>query len=215
MTRLTNVAWLAAFAALGGGAAACGEPRSWVQLTVVGTDEGRALEAGYGGVEVGEELLVYSAIVRIERAVLETADESVASSTPLNVDLRTSAILLEEEIAGSTLSSVRLEIVPPSSGGVVPGEAISVYVAGVWDDVQFEYRDAGMEPLVASGPLDLDGALRASVRFDLSRWFFELDEDVLSKTDGRYLIDSTHNGSVAARIEAAIRGSVSLGRGAP
>jgi hypothetical protein len=215
MTRLGAIACLAVLAATVAGTAGCGDPPSRVQLDVVGTRGDAALEIEHGSVELGSEVLVYSALLRIERAVLETSDDSVASPAPVNVDLFRSTILLEEEVAGRTLSSIRLELPPPSGDGVVPGEAISVYVAGVLDEHPFEYRDAGMEPLIASGPIDLDDTARPSVRFDLGRWFHDLDDDDLHETGGRYLIDATHNSRAASRIEAAIRASVSVGNGAP
>lgn len=187
----------------------CGEEPTRVQVSVVATREGEPLDFEKGGVELGSDVVVSAVLLRLESLRVETGDDSVSSPAPVNLDLFTSTIVLEEELVGDTLSQVVLEVPAPAAGGVIPGEAISVYVTGVWDTAPFEYRDASMEPIMV--PTSESVQARITVGLDLKRWFHDIDDEDLALTGGRFLIDASHNTAAAAQIEAAIRSSVSIG----
>ncbi|MEE8409424.1 MAG: hypothetical protein V3T05_07455 [Myxococcota bacterium] len=192
------------------GMVGCGQPEPvTVRISVEGTREGEPLEPKYGGVDLGRNTMVHTALIRVSTITVRSDDEEKTGGGPINVDLFDRTVVVEVDLVGSELVRLVVAVERPQGDGVRRGEPWSVIVGGLMDEVPFEYRDDAMPPLEIGVSTELDDELTALVlRFELKDWFRAVDADELVEDGGRYLLDADHNAAAAAAVEAAIRASL-------
>jgi hypothetical protein len=167
-------------------------------------------------ISVGVRQWVSQALLRIGSVRIETDGPTIQRQTRVNANLLGVTTLLETNVAASRVDKITLEIPRPDGAGVVRNEPVSVFAAGVFGETPFQYRDAAMEPVEIDAETEMtDEHMVLDLSFDLSRWFEEVDEDLLEPDEyDEYRVDEQDNVETAQEIEEGIRDSVSLRVGA-
>lgn len=190
-----------------------GEARRLVRVDVLGTLDGHAPRLEKGRVELGDDIELYDVSMRVEGVRVRTDAGVLGGQGPVSADLLAGTILLEQQTEATRLLGVELDVAHGGGGEIAPGYPAGVLVAGFIREVQLDYRDAAMETIELEAPIDLEQSARVEVRFALDAWFATISSEALELVEGRYVIDEQlgANSAAAAAIEAAIRGSATVG----
>lgn len=188
-----------------------------VRVSIGALQNGGALDFDDGLVEAGDDTELYDVLMRFSRIVVRAEDGHTAEATSLNVNVLEGALALETRFETRPVS-ITLELDAPSAdSGVIPGEAVSVFMGGLLDADPLEYRDSAMDAMTLDIPATV--TTNVAVRFDIAQWFDDIDDDDLTPMSGSgddddddesYRIDSTHNTAAAALIESRVRASVRI-----
>ena len=191
---------------------ACGEPSDRrLNIRVRGTNDGATLDRQTGS-EIDGDLVLYGALMRIAAVTVRGGADPVHFAVPRNIDLFETRTLLDRSIPVGEVGELELALPQPATDGVLPGEAVTVFVAGLLAGDVVEYRDAAMDGIVLAIPAnDSAGELNLLLEVNLHDWFDPVDHEELALAQQPpYHIDAAAMPELAEKIEATIRTSISL-----
>ncbi|MBI3179214.1 MAG: hypothetical protein HYZ27_06105 [Deltaproteobacteria bacterium] len=195
---------------------ACGpDGRGEVRVSVLGTRGGSYLDPS--GVDLGSNIFVSQALVRLGRVTVSSDTQELARETPLYVNLFEEVLVLQGDMASSAIREVAVEVPAPQGDGVLPGEPVSIFVTGSIEGIWFEYRDVDTPPISVETEEELNEGttLEMQLQFDLKDWFDGIEaagltEGTKPSGDPCFFIDASRNSGAQMQIEQSMRDSLSL-----